>query len=733
MFFGATALFAQELRVRVKPDSVYLGDAFQVEASVDNAELESISCSFATPAQVIGQSTSVSITNGHVSSLRSVQVLPKAIGECRLDSVTAVTKEGRTLTYSQPLTVQVRELKPDGSVFLESSVAPEAPLPGDEVVVTLVVRAPAIRDGERLVSPFLETTFFGQVQERIPRLQFEVATSEDAPLRQLEQPRLVSREADGDNLVWKIVCKYRAVRVGEQTFPAPLIRDTRYFVPAQGGQLQETRCMVMGNPITVRVEAPPTEGRPEGFTGAIGSRFSADVTLDALNVKVGDPVKLTIALLSDGDPELLRAPRLPEFKGFRAYGEPVRNTLEGGYAFVYNLRPLRAGLLEIPPLTFAWFEKATRTYQVEHSVAVPLYVHPSAQLVLLGEDGEALSDILPPALQLTSTVQPTFQPSLLALFSLLFGCVALLGRLFFTPARRLWYRIVQRLTHKRPVRRVCATLRRVQTAAEALNAIRIWTARPALTSTELRNLLEETPEAQAVVAAVAQLEYTLYSGGGDVPEAREALVNLLPQVTFRRTGGHANGAMMVFLLLLLPGLLVAESDSFLLEQAEALSISANTPADYAEATDLWLRLAREGNPSANVLLNAASCAVFARHPSVAQRLIARYEVLYGRSPESEQVVLAVADRLDEPYFWGRTLFAPHYDWALNKRIEGLCYAVGLFLLLCALPWRRLRGARILTGLCVVIIMMSVLISLANLSQPGCYDALPEAIEEEVAP
>ena len=101
MFFGATALFAQELRVRVKPDSIYLGDAFQVEASVDNAELESISCSFATPAQVIGQSTSVSITNGHVSSLRSVQVLPKAIGECRLDSVTAVTKERKVLKLAQ--------------------------------------------------------------------------------------------------------------------------------------------------------------------------------------------------------------------------------------------------------------------------------------------------------------------------------------------------------------------------------------------------------------------------------------------------------------------------------------------------------------------------------------------------------------------------------------------------------------------------------------------------------
>lgn len=733
MIFGATALFAQDLRVRVKPDSVYLGDAFQVEASVDNAELESISCSFATPAQIIGQSTSVSITNGHVSSLRSVQVLPQAIGECRLESVTAVTKDGRTLTYSQPLSVQVRELKPDGSVSLESSVAPASPLPGDEVVVTLSVRAPAIRDGERLVSPFLETTFFGQVQERIPRLQFEVVTSEDAPLQQLEQPRLVSREADGDNLVWKIACKYRAVRVGEQTFPAPLIRDTRYFVPEQGGQLQETRCMVMGRPIAVRVEAPPAEGRPEGFTGAIGTSFSGEVTLDALNVKVGDPVKLTITLWSDGDPDLLRAPHLPEFKGFRAYGEPVRNTLEGGCAFVYNLRPLQAGLLEIPSLSFAWFEKRTRAYQQIHTVAVPLYVHPSAQLVLLGEDGEALSDVLPPALQLTYGSIPSLKPNTLALCCLLLGCMALLCRLFFNPVRRLWYRVVQRLTHKRPVRRVCATLRRVQTAAEALTAIRLWTARPALTSAELRNLLEETPEAQEVIAAVAQLEYTLYSGGGDVPEAREVLVNLLPKVTFRRTDGHVSSSMMLWLFLLLPGLLVAERDTFLQEQAEALSISASTPEDYAEATDLWLRLAREGNPSAGVLLNAASCAVFARHPVVAQRLMTRYEVLYGRDTESEQIFLAVADRLDEPYFWGRSLFALHYDWALTERIEVLCYAVGLFLLLVALPWRRLALFRILVGVCAGMIAVSILISLANLSQSGCYDALPEAIEEEVSP
>jgi hypothetical protein len=635
------------------------------------------------------------------------------------------------LTYTEPHVVQVRELVPDGEVFIETSVSPEAPLPGDEVVVTLKVRAPAIQENGRFISPFLEQSFFGQVQERLPRIQFEAATGEDSPLRQLSQPQLAAKEIVEGNLVWTITFAYRAVRVGEQTFPAPFIRDTRYRLAPQGGALEETRCLVMGAPVTVRVEPPPAEGRPEGFTGAVASRFAADVTLDALNVKAGDPVKLTVTFLTDADSEQLRMPHLPELKGFRTYGDPVRNTVEGGCAFVYNLRPVQSGLLEIPSLSFAWFEKSARVYQLTRTIAVPLYVHPSAQLVLLGEDGETLSDVLPAPLRMTYVETVDLMPRWEALGALAVGICALLCRFLLNPIRRIWYRVVQRLTRKRPVRRVCAALRRVCTPEEALAAIRVWTGRPALTAVELRQLLEDSPEASAVVTAVAQLEHALYASGEEVTEARETLVRLLPQVKFRRAGEVGMRLIVIFALCMLPSLMMAQPDAFLVEQAEALSLSASTSQDYAAATDLWLRIAREGNTSRGVLLNAAGCAVFAQQASVAKRLVARYEVLYGRDSESEQTLLAALDRLDEPPFWGRTLFAWHYNTPLAMRLELLCGLAGGLLLLVALPWRRLASACIVWGLLLVAITVSVFVSWMNLTQAQLFEPLPTTIEEEV--
>ncbi len=732
LFLTAT-LSAQTLKVRATPGVIYAGDAFNLEVSANGASLKDVACTFTMPTHTIGHSTSMHSINGHVSTSQSLRVLPEGVGICQLVKVTAVTETGKTLTYQQPLQVEVRELVPDEAVSITTSVTPEVPLPGDEVTITLTIRAPAIQQNGRAFSPFLSPSIFGRLEERLPRLQFEAATGEDSPLRALSQPQLQSREQEGDDLVWTITCAYRAVRVGEQVFPAPSINDTRFAAPADQEQLEEVRCLIVGKPITVNVVAPPVEGRPEGFTGAVAERFAATVALDALNVKVGDPVKLTITFQTEADAEQIRMPQLPQLRGFRTYGEPLRHTIEGGCEFVYNLRPVQAGLLEIPSLPFAWFEKHSRAYQVTHTFAVPLYVHPSAQLVLMGEDGEALSGTLPPPLQLNYGELPAQQPRIYAWIVLCLGLCALIFRILFTPLRRIWYYLVQALTHRRPVRRVCAALRQAETPEVALAAIRTWIGRPALTSTEFRNLLEDSPAARLAVEAMTQLEHALYSGGQDVPTARACLVEQLPHVTFR----HANKTHLALILTLsftlLPAVTQAMPDAFVLEQAEALSLSATTPEDYAAAADLWLSLAREGYPSQTILLNAAGCAIFARHPIVAKRVIERYELLYGADVASEQALTAALERLEEPPFWGRTLFKAHYTYALALRLEVLCILVGVIGFLFACSLRGLKGLKVLIGISVITLIISVLVSAMQLTHSECYDALPTPLEAEVQP
>ena len=677
-----TSVMAQALRVSVGQDTIYAGDSFTLTISTAQTEVVSVTPHFSMPTQIIGQSKQMTSINGKVTSSLILHVMPQEVGTCRLNALTAVTNEGKELSYTQPLDVTVRELLPDPEVAIILTMTPEAPLPGDDVVLQIKVTAPALNDNSALRSPFLEAGFFGGVQERIPRVSFNAETGEDSPLRQTSAPTLRSKRVDGTNMEWIVETAYQAVRVGEQTFPAPVLNDMRYTWDSVTNQLKELRCLTIGKPLTAIVKAPPEEGRPERFTGAVAKHFKAEIALDAVNVKVGDPVKLTVTFTTDAMPEQIRLPQLPSIPGFRVYGDPTRDTFEGGCAFVYSLRPIQQGLLEIPPLTFAWFEKETRQYHVEQTFAVPLYAHPSSQLVLLGDDGEAFASILPPALRLDEGQTVRRTPSLWAWLALGFGAFAFLCRLLGRPVVHGLHWILSPIRHHQPTLRACAALRRVNNPADALAIIRTWSGRPTLTAADLRGLLPDTPEAETLIMTVARLEQVVYTQGGDASELYQTLIKILPKVA--RPKAAVRGKTVGFLLIMAfcPTLWSsAASLSFIREQAIAVSLSASTPADYAHAASLWLAVDAQGEMPQTARLNAASCAIFARKPHVAQQLVAQYELDYGRDQNSERIVQAIAEQLNEPIFWGRLLFAPHYNAAYATRLDIFCYLTGCFLLL----------------------------------------------------
>lgn len=722
-------LTAQTLRVTVSPETIYVGDAFQLTVMVDNASLEAVRYTFSMPTQVVSEGTQTRMVNQLRSSGKVYRLLPQAVGTCRLESVQAVTEKGETLTFDQPLEVVVKKVVPDTDVTLTMEVTPQVPLPGDEVVVKLIAKAPAIRNKETLISPFLTSDFFRGLQERAPRITFDGRMGEDAPLR-LEQEPTMSRRTEGALMVWETELRYRAVRMGEQLFPAPILRDTRYLLNEKTQQLEEKRCIACGEPFTVRVSPPPEEGRPKSFCGAIGTLFEARAALDALNVKVGDPVKLTVTLLTDGLTESLRAPTLPPLKGFRVYGEPVRNHVEGGCAFVYNLRPIKNGCLEIPTLPISWFDKTTRTYRTAQTFAVPLYAHASAQLVLLDDDGEQKFSTLPPSLRLhTVSPSPTSPLHSKALWVLACGLLALAIRLLYRPCLTAWQCCKQVFGAHHPTARACAALKRAQTPSEMLQIVRDWAKNPSLTAEALRASLPQTEAARAVVDAVVALERAVYTGQAADASIRETLLHALPlcaQQMKQKTSSV--GAWICGLLLFLPSLPVGQVDPFLYEQAETLSCAAITPQDYAHVANLWMTLAEEC-PSQDALLNGASCAILAQSPSLAVPLLQAYERLYGCDADCHQAYAAIAERIGKPLPWTRTVFSPHYRFSLSQRLEGGAFALGCLLLLCSVSWRRLRTLRWAVGVCVFALGCSILVSWVQHSRGMTFERLPEAEEE----
>lgn len=396
----AGVAFAQ-LQVQVTPRTVYVGDTFQLSVSLEGDTLKSVNASWSPEVTTLGSGVSTSIINGAVSSALNYSLYASEPGTYRLTRLTAQTQSGKTLTYDRPLSIEVKPLEVDAACSLTLTAEPNPLFIEDLVTLTITLRVPALHYQNQKFLPFLQTDFFGRTSVRPPALRFSNALSDDAPVQIVGEPRPGTIAFEDDTAIYTQQLTLKAVRAGDFTFPAPIVNDSRLLDDGT-----QKRCFVKGNALTLSVQGPPTENRPAGFTGAIGSTFTAQASVDMLNVNVGDPVQLTLTFLSDSSPSLLRAPELPEIHGFRAVGEAKRESLEGGARFTYTLRPTQAGLLELPPLPLAWFNRSAMAYEKTQTAPIPLQVRPSAQLVL-----EDLAErLVPPPLALTSGAQPSVAP-----------------------------------------------------------------------------------------------------------------------------------------------------------------------------------------------------------------------------------------------------------------------------------------------------------------------------------
>lgn len=126
------------------------------------------------------------------------------------------------------------------------------------------------------------------------------------------------------------------------------------------------------------VKALPAEGRPELFNGAVGV-FEFTTRTTAKNVRVGDPIPLTLTIRGSGALDSVSPPQLadhPELtRDFEVSLDNPGGVIEGTRKrFSATLRAKHAGVDEIPPLRFAYFDPFDERYQVVSSAAIPLTV-----------------------------------------------------------------------------------------------------------------------------------------------------------------------------------------------------------------------------------------------------------------------------------------------------------------------------------------------------------------------
>jgi hypothetical protein len=133
------------------------------------------------------------------------------------------------------------------------------------------------------------------------------------------------------------------------------------------------RIVRKSQPVTIRARPLPVEGRPDAFSGAVGS-YRLDVQIDRTEATVNEAIGMTAVVEGEGFLESASPPQLragPDFKVFdpevQESFEVVRGKMVSRKAWQWVLVPLAPGELRAPEVSFAWFDPKRDTYQSAQS------------------------------------------------------------------------------------------------------------------------------------------------------------------------------------------------------------------------------------------------------------------------------------------------------------------------------------------------------------------------------
>ncbi len=137
-------------------------------------------------------------------------------------------------------------------------------------------------------------------------------------------------------------------------------------------------------PVRVTILPLPEEGRPAGFTGAVGS-YRLTAALDHTSVEVGRPVTLTLEVAGRGLVKALREPVWPEIPGVRRYetltdvkSHHEGDAIVGSKIFRATLIPQTSGRIAIPTIVYPVFDPEVRKYLALRTGGLVLAVKPGA-------------------------------------------------------------------------------------------------------------------------------------------------------------------------------------------------------------------------------------------------------------------------------------------------------------------------------------------------------------------
>ncbi len=138
-----------------------------------------------------------------------------------------------------------------------------------------------------------------------------------------------------------------------------------------GNRFYETveKVVAAGNR-TIDVKPLPEEGKPAGFTGAVGKNLRLKVNTDKTELRATESLQATVEVTGQGNLKLFDLPPLTVPASMEQYEpeyvEKVNTNLSGMQGSIsnsYTLVPQSSGKYPIPPVEFTYFDLDSRTYK----------------------------------------------------------------------------------------------------------------------------------------------------------------------------------------------------------------------------------------------------------------------------------------------------------------------------------------------------------------------------------
>ena len=156
------------------------------------------------------------------------------------------------------------------------------------------------------------------------------------------------------------------------------------------------RLVVSSEPLALTVDPLPEAGRPDDFSGLVGT-FEIAASAAPAAAKVGDPIALEVTVRGSGDLSALADLDLAHLDAagdFRVAAQRVERA--GRYpsraTFRTTVRALHESVSAIPPVRLSFFDPQRGVYAQAASAPVALDVQPARQVTLRDVEGGALQD-----------------------------------------------------------------------------------------------------------------------------------------------------------------------------------------------------------------------------------------------------------------------------------------------------------------------------------------------------